>query len=196
MKSAALSIKASANLRHLVSASRQSAALLGCNGGGALTKRCYRTRDCAGSEGFTLAEVLAALLFMAIVIPVAVQGLQIANRAGEVAERKSQAARIAERVLNENIVTTNWTQSSQAGTVYEGTREFRWTLRSEPWSQNLTNQSPAQSQSMGQLLGGQPQVTATASSQTTLNLLSVEVTYKVQNRDYLLRLSTLMNSLQ
>ena len=31
--------------------------------------------------GFTLAEVLAALAFMAIVIPVAVQGLRIASRA-------------------------------------------------------------------------------------------------------------------
>jgi type II secretory pathway pseudopilin PulG len=149
-----------------------------------------------GSGGFTLAEVLAALLFMAIVIPVAVQGLQIANRAGEVAQRKSQAARIAERILNENIVTTNWNQSSQVGTLYEGTREFRWTLRSQPWSQNLTNQVPAETASMGQLMGGQPQVTATAASQTTLNLLSVEVSYTVQNRDYLLHLSTLVNSLQ
>jgi len=49
---------------------------------------------------------------------------------------------------------------------------------------------------MGQLMGGQPQVTATAASQTTLNLLSVEVSYTVQNRDYLLHLSTLVNSLQ
>lgn len=155
-----------------------------------------RRRESPRLAAFTLAEVLAALLFMAIVIPVAVQGLQIANRAGEVAQRKSQAARIAERVLNENIVTTNWTQSSQAGTVYEGTREFRWTLHSEPWTQNLTNQVPAETTSMGQLMTGQPQVTAAAATQTTLNLLSAEVTYTVQNRDYSLRLSTLINSQQ
>ena len=148
------------------------------------------------SAGFTLAEVLAALLFMAIVIPIAVQGLQIANRAGEVAQRKSEAARVAERVLNENIVTTNYTQSSQGGTIYEGTREFRWTMRNEPWTQNLTNQTPAETTSMGQLVTGQPRVTATAASQTTLNLLSVEVTYTVQNKDYTLRLSTLINSQQ
>jgi len=143
-----------------------------------------------------LAEVLAALLFMAIVIPVAVEGLQLANRAGEVAQRKSQAARIAERVLNENIATTNWTASSQSGTVIEGIREFRWNLTSEPWNQNLTNQVPAETMSMGQLVGGQPQVTAVASSQTTLNLLTVEVTYVVQNRDYTVRLCTLIDSLQ
>ena len=53
-----------------------------------------------GRAGFTLAEVLAALLFMAIVIPVAVQGLQIASRAGSVSERKALGARLAESKLN------------------------------------------------------------------------------------------------
>ena len=47
---------------------------------------------------FTLAEVLAALLFMAIVIPVALEGLRIASLAGQVGERKAAAARVAERV--------------------------------------------------------------------------------------------------
>jgi len=57
---------------------------------------------------FTLAEVLAALVFMAIVIPVAIEALSIASRAGEVAARKNEAALVAERILAENIVTTNW----------------------------------------------------------------------------------------
>jgi type II secretory pathway pseudopilin PulG len=148
------------------------------------------------AAGFTLAEVLAALLFMGIVIPVAVEGLQLANRVGQVAQRKGEAARVAERILNETIVTTNWTQSSQGGVVQEGSREFRWTLRSEPWTQNLTNQIPLENAVSGQLLSGQPQTTATASSQTTLNLLSVEVTYAVQSRDYSVRLSTLVSSQQ
>ena len=47
---------------------------------------------------FTLVEVLAALLFMAIVIPVAVDGLRLANLAGQVGQRKAAAARIAERI--------------------------------------------------------------------------------------------------
>src|SRR6185503_16524918 len=80
---------------------------------------------------FTLAEVLAALVFMAIVIPVAIQGLRVASLAGEVGQRKGQAARIAERVLNESIVTTNWNQSLQNGTVTEGGRQFQWTLRND-----------------------------------------------------------------
>ena len=145
-------------------------------------------RHCAA---FTLAEVLAALLFMAIVIPVAVEGLHIASQAGEVAQRKNQAARVAERILNENLVITNSTLSSQSGTVTEGRRDFRWTLQSEPWSQLTTNQPSTTSSSSGQLAGGQPMVNASAASQVTMNLVSVEVTYSVQDRDYSVRLSTL-----
>jgi len=116
-------------------------------------------RRCAA---FTLAEVLAAMAFLAILIPVIAECLSIASRAGEVAERKTEAARVAERVLNESIVTTNWnSQSSQSGTINEGVRQFDWTLQNEPW-----NQDP-------------------------IRLLTVEVKYNVQGKDYSVHLSTL-----
>ena len=110
---------------------------------------------------FTLAEVLAAMMFMAIVIPVVVECLHVASQAGEVAQRKTEAARVAERILNESIVTTNWNQSAQNGTVEDGAREFNWTLQNEPW-----NQDP-------------------------MRLLTVQVKYSVQGRDYSVQLSTL-----
>ncbi len=75
--------------------------------------------------GFTLAEVLAAMAFMAIVIPVAVRGLQIANRAGVLAQRKAIAARVGERVINEIVVARQWSQGTQSGT--------------EKWRARMTN---------------------------------------------------------
>ena len=120
------------------------------------------------SEGFTLAEVLAALLLMAIVIPVAIEGMHIASRAGEVAAHKGEAARIAQRILNENVVTTNWSQSSQSGTVMEGQRRFRWNLHSDTW-----NQDP---------------------NQSVILQISAEVFYFAQNREYSVRMSTLVDS--
>ncbi len=112
-------------------------------------------------SAFTLAEVLAAMAFLVILIPVVVMCLQIASRAGEVARRKTEATRVAERILNESIVTTNWNQSAQNGTVSDGLREFDWTLQNEPW-----NQDP-------------------------MRLLTVQVKYMVQGRDYHVQLSTL-----
>src|SRR5437899_13040025 len=83
--------------------------------------------------GFTLVEVLAALAFMAIVIPVAVEGLRIANLAGQVGQRKATAAHIAERVLNELIVTGQLRGAIQNGVVQEGAQQYQWSMRSEPW---------------------------------------------------------------
>ena len=120
------------------------------------------------TAGFTLAEVMAALVFMAIVIPVALEGLSIATRAGEVAARKSDAALVAERVLNESLVTTNWNQSSQSGTVRQGVQDFRWTLRNDPWTGDRY--------------------------QSVTRLLTVEVSYAAQGKDYSVRLSTLANN--
>jgi len=114
--------------------------------------------------------VLAALLFMAIVVPVAMEGLHIASLAGAVAQRKSEAARIAQKVINESLITTNWSQSLQSGTIAEGQRQFRWTLRSDPW-----NQDPAQ---------------------TMLRQLSVEVFFTAQARDYSVKMSTLVDTSQ
>jgi hypothetical protein len=118
----------------------------------------------ASTAAFTLAEVLAALVFMAIVIPVAIQGLRVASLAGEVGQRKSQAARIAERILNESIITTNWTQAYQRGSSTEGRRQFSWTLRNDAWDNN------------------------------TLRLLTVEVEFPVQEKTYSVRLSTVADN--
>jgi type II secretory pathway pseudopilin PulG len=133
----------------------------------AVAAKVARKRSTAG---FTLAEVLAALLFMAIVIPVAIDGISMASRAGTVAERKGEAARVAQRLLAETLVTTNWSQSVQSGTLTESQREFNWTMRSEPW-----NRDP---------------------SQNVIRQLSVEVKFTAQNRPYSVRLSTLVDSSQ
>jgi hypothetical protein len=115
-------------------------------------------------HGFTLAEVLAALVFMAIVIPVALEALSIAARAGEVAARKGEAALVAERILAENIVTTNWDRAVQNGTVRQGIRDFRWTLKSEPWTPDIN-----------------------------LRLLTVEVLFDAQGRESSMKLCTLVD---
>jgi type II secretory pathway pseudopilin PulG len=135
--------------------------------GAAAAKNGARQRSTAG---FTLAEVLAALLFMAIVIPVAIEGMHIASRAGTVAARKGEAARVAQRLLAESLVTTNWNQAVQSGTLTEGQRQFSWTLHNDPW-----NQDP---------------------NQNVIRQLSVEVKFAAQNRDYSVHMSTLVDTSQ
>ena len=125
---------------------------------------CHLSPVTRHTAAFTLAEMLAALLFLAIVIPTAVEALHVASLAGEVAARKSEAARVADRILNESVVTTNWSGGIQSGTVSEGILDFRWKLTTANWPQD------------------------------SMQLLTAEVTYTAQGKDYSVRLSTLANS--
>lgn len=105
------------------------------------------------------------MLFLAIVIPTAVEALHIASRAGSVASRRSAAARIAERVLNESILYTNLNLGSRRGSITEGSVDYQWTITQESWIQN------------------------------TLPLLTAEVHFLAQGQDTSVRISTLGNPL-
>jgi len=66
-------------------------------------------------------------------------------------------------VLNESLVMTNWNSGVQSGTASEGALDFQWTLKSQNWPQG----------SMGLVTG--------------------DVTYQAQGKNYSVELSTLAN---
>ena len=76
------------------------------------------------------------MLFMAIVIPVAMQGLRVASLAGEVAQRKMVAVRIANKLLNELKVTGRLQNSGQTGVVQESGMTYRWSVKDESWTED------------------------------------------------------------
>jgi hypothetical protein len=125
---------------------------------------------------------------------VAVQCWRISSHAGEEAERQAQTLRVAERVLNETLVVTNTVVANQAGTLQEQDRNYRWSVRAQPWVQSSTNQWVSGSSSGGPMLSGQPPLDQFTASQVNMNLVSVEVVYSVQERDYTVRLSTLVSN--
>jgi type II secretory pathway pseudopilin PulG len=115
--------------------------------------------------GFTLAEVLAAVMFMAIVIPAAVEGLSLASLAGEVAQRKAVAGRIANKVLNELLVENKLQASGQVGDVLDGPIDYHWSMKSQLWTEDPT---------------------------TPMMLATVTVSYPARGRNYEVHLSTLV----
>jgi len=108
-------------------------------------------------------EVLAAMLVMAIVIPVAMEGMSIASRAGIAGVRKATAMRVAERVLNEQFVTGQLIQNTASGSVVEGDTTYPWSLDSVTWPQDAMTQ------------------------------ITVTVTFTVQGTDYHVSVSTLFD---
>jgi len=102
------------------------------------------------------------MLFVALVIPAAVHALTIANHAGVVADHKRVAAQLAEKLLNEMSVTGSWRNGDQTGDFNQERPGYRWAVRSEPWEYD------------------------------TMQVVTVEVFFVVQNREYSVRLSTLV----
>ena len=119
--------------------------------------------DRRGCSAFTLAEILAALLFMAIVIPAAVEALHLAGVSGTIAVRKANAVRVADDILNQSVVGTNWSQA-QGGDVTQDGHTYHWTVKNETWA-----------------------------ADSGLQLLTAEVSFSAQGRDYSVHLSTLAN---
>jgi prepilin-type N-terminal cleavage/methylation domain-containing protein len=102
-----------------------------------------RARGRCGHGGFTLAEVLAALLLIAIVIPVALEGMSVVSRSAELGRRKVAAMRVAERVLNEQLALLGQGQvveSSASGVENDGDTSYPWTLQTEPWPRDSMTQ--------------------------------------------------------
>jgi Tfp pilus assembly protein PilV len=120
--------------------------------------------------GFTLAEVLASLVFLAVVIPVAIEGMHVASGAGEKAARRNEAAIVAERLLNESVITGDWSSGVQNGVLRQGTHEYAWTLNNDIWTADM--------------------------NQSDMRLISVIVSYSAQGNDYEVRVGTLVDNSQ
>lgn len=121
-----------------------------------------RVRGSTLRRGFTLVEVLAALLLMAIVVPVTMEGLSVASRVGLLGQRKAAAMRVAERLLNELLVEGQTQQASASGTAADGETVYPWASHVENWPEDALQQ------------------------------LSVTVTFTVQGHDYDVTVTTLL----
>ncbi len=119
------------------------------------------------TAAFTFVEVLAALMFLAIVIPALISALTLSNRASELTERGGAAAQLAQNKLNEMLLADAW----QTGTETRGDfgadwPNYRWELTQNTWS------------------------TDSASGLTELKL---DVFFKVQGNERSVTLTTLVN---
>ncbi len=114
------------------------------------------------ARGFTFAETLAAIAFTAIVIPVAMQAITLANRSGVLAERRRLAAELAERRLTEIVVANNWQGEDKSGDFGDDWPGYRWQFSDAAWTED------------------------------TMRALTVQVFFIVQDHEYSVSLSTLV----
>jgi type II secretory pathway pseudopilin PulG len=118
-------------------------------------------RSRRGERGFTLAEALAAMLFLAIVLPPAVLAFQVAARAAVSAERLRIAGDLAESKLTELVLTGGWRTGSDAGDFEPDYPGYRWAVSADGWEEDA------------------------------MRVVTVEVAFVVQGRERTVRVATL-----
>jgi len=114
-------------------------------------------------RGFTFVEMLAALAFLGILIPVVVSALLVSNRAAVVTERSTIALQLGENRLNEMMLADDWTSESGRGDFGEQWPGYRWELTKADWETGAMTE------------------------------LALDVFYPVQGTEHSVRLSTLVN---
>ena len=95
-----------------------------------------RRRWRRGIRAFTLIEVLASVLFIAITMPVAVNAILTANRLGALAIRTRTAAQQGDAMLNRLIATGEWQDGATSGDFGEEWPNTTWRLYAETWAED------------------------------------------------------------
>lgn len=90
----------------------------------------------ARRAGFTFVELLAAMAFLAILMPVVVSALLVSNRAAVIAERSTIAMQLGENRLNEMMLDGAWSSESGRGDFGEQWPGYRWELSKAAWEES------------------------------------------------------------
>ena len=89
-------------------------------------------------SGFTLVEVLATLVLLGIVIPVAMRGVSVALGAADKAKHMSEAASLGQAKLNELVSTGDWQGSGSSGDFGTDWPDYRWSFQTAARDFNVT----------------------------------------------------------
>ena len=90
--------------------------------------------------GFTLMEVLATIVLIAIVLPVVMQGIALAASLANTAKYKAEAAVLVRSKLNELLATREWQSGNLSGDFAPDHPEFRWSVELAAWQTTTLQQ--------------------------------------------------------
>lgn len=87
----------------------------------------------ARRAAFTLVEMLAAMAFLGVLMPVVISALLVSNRAALISERSTVAMQLGENRLGEMMLAGAWMSESASGDFGETRPGYRWELAKAAW---------------------------------------------------------------
>jgi prepilin-type N-terminal cleavage/methylation domain-containing protein len=103
----------------------------------------YRDNGTAISNrpgGFTFIELLATVVLIAIIMPVAMRSIGLCTRLGGLSRRQIEAASLAKAKMTELIVTGDWESGGQHGNFGEDWPGYEWKAAVTNWTDATVRQ--------------------------------------------------------
>jgi prepilin-type N-terminal cleavage/methylation domain-containing protein len=89
-------------------------------------------------RAFTLVEVLATLMLMAIVLPSVMKGITLATAAADMARHRTEAAGLAQSELAQILASQSWTNGEQTGNFAPDWPDYSWATTVSTWAGDST----------------------------------------------------------
>lgn len=92
-------------------------------------------KSCTARRGFTLMEILAALVLIGVVLPAVMKGLSMASILASDSAHQYEALDLAQSKLAEVLISGQWQTGSETGDFLPEHEEYGWTMESSDWTQ-------------------------------------------------------------
>ena len=90
--------------------------------------------------GFTFVELLATMVLIGIIMPVAMHSIALCASLGGQARRQIEAASLARTRLTELTASDDWKTSQKAGEFGDDWPGYRWTAEVSSWTDSTLSQ--------------------------------------------------------
>ena len=95
------------------------------------------TRKKKNSSGFTLIEILAALLLIGLVLPAVMKGISLTSLLVSDSDRRYEALDLAQSKMDEVLLEETWQSSaSQSGRFDDEFDDYEWALDVSDWTES------------------------------------------------------------
>ena len=97
------------------------------------------SRRTISRKGFTLVEVLAAVMLVGIILPATMRGISVASQTASAARHRNEAATLGQSKLDEIVSTQEYlTNSNMSGDFGADWPGYQWSVQLQDWSPNGT----------------------------------------------------------
>ncbi len=103
------------------------------------TRREQLVRRHGRTGGFTFVELLATIVLLGIIMPVAMQTIGLCTRLAGQSRQRMEAVSLASVKLTELIASGDWESGARSGD-FEDWPDYRWTVDVSNWTESTVRQ--------------------------------------------------------